>query len=177
MESALMGLIGIIVGITINEYIRRKNRIENFSSHTFEKRLAVYEEFFKKIQEALSIHLNLFEDINLSNEEKNDIAVTSGLSVLEFCDNNKFYLNEEITVHCGAVFVGVSDFFQEMNESKKSEIKKKFFEGISDLNEMIKKESGIEQIDKLFRSITKAKHQSDIIDYYREIKSKQKIEK
>jgi len=174
MESALIGLFGLIVGIILSEYFRRKRRIENYSSRIFERRLTIYEEFFNKIHEATSIHSDMFADHNLSNEKKNDIAVTAGLSLMKFCDDSKFYLNEEIIVHCGATFVGVSDFFEETDESKKEQIKKDFFEGIRDLYEMIKKESGINQIDNLFRSITKAKHQSHIIDYYKEIKSKQK---
>ena len=39
---------------------------------------------------------------------------------------------------------------------------------------MIKKESGIEELDKLFRSITRAKHKSDIIDYYNKLQSDQR---
>jgi hypothetical protein len=44
MEEALIGLLGVLVGLFVNEHFRKTNRIENYSSTVFEKRLKIYEE-------------------------------------------------------------------------------------------------------------------------------------
>jgi len=49
MEEAVIGLLGVLLGIGLGEYLRRKRRLENYSSTVFEKRLALYEELFEKV--------------------------------------------------------------------------------------------------------------------------------
>jgi len=49
-----------------------------------------------------------------------------------------------------------------------------FQQDFGDAKQMIKEESGLEEIDKLFRSITKPKYSSRLIDYYRELQAERK---
>ncbi len=39
MEGALIGLAGLLIGILLNEYYRRKSRIEQYSAQVFEKKV------------------------------------------------------------------------------------------------------------------------------------------
>jgi xanthosine utilization system XapX-like protein len=44
MGTALIGLLGVLVGISINEWLRKRNRIETYAARVFDKRLEIYEE-------------------------------------------------------------------------------------------------------------------------------------
>ena len=168
MEGALIGLVGLLVGILINEYFRRNSRVEKYSSAVFEKRLKVYEGLMKEIQLASSTISQLLDDGNLSSKEKIDAAFQAGLKVAEYTDEHQFYLNEEITVHCGMVFVATSDIFDVSN----SEVALKDFRaGVKESYRLIRAESGIEELDGLFRKITKSSPSSRLIEGYKEIKA------
>ena len=51
MTQALIGVLGVLVGIFVNELLRRNRRIEDYSTKIFEKRLQVYEELYSKLHE------------------------------------------------------------------------------------------------------------------------------
>ena len=109
MTKALIGLAGILIGLLINEYYRRTNRIENYSSRVFDKRLEIYEELMRLVHEKSSLIVEVIENAELSKEEAHSICQPAGFDVMEYCDANQLYLNEEINVHIGATFVGVAD--------------------------------------------------------------------
>ena len=61
---------------------------------------------------------------------------------------------------------GVEDIhYIKAPREKKKEIEK-FGEGYANAKKMIRKETGLEALDKLFGSISKAKHKNDYIAYY-----------
>lgn len=59
-----------------------------------------------EIQLESSIIGELVENEDLSIEEKKEVAFHAGLKVPLYTDKQKFYLDEEITVHCCMAFVG-----------------------------------------------------------------------
>lgn len=174
MESALIGLVGLLIGIVLNEYLRRRHRIEQYSVRIFDKRLEIYEGLMSKVSEASSLMDDIIENSELNDEERRAIAFEAGLNVMEYTDKNDMYLNNEIVLHCGGPFIGALDIFDMSKGEEKSNQIKEFKKGIKITCDMIKKESGIEELNKLFKSITKARHGSPIIDYYRLLKKKQK---
>lgn len=170
MTEALIGLIGILIGLLINEHFRRTNRIENYSSRIFDKRLEIYEGLMRLVDEKSSLVSGVVENAKLSKEEAHSICQPAGLEVMEYCDANQLYLNEEITVHIGAAFVGIADIIDsDDDENKKTEIQK-FRQSVVNAKQMIKAESGIEELNELFKKITKARHASPVIEYFRELK-------
>jgi hypothetical protein len=48
MDSALIALIGVLIGILTNEYLRRNNRIEKYSEKLFDKKLEIYKTTLSK---------------------------------------------------------------------------------------------------------------------------------
>ena len=68
------------------------------------------------------------------------------------------------------------DYSLRINNSNKVFIEvKRFNEDLRNAKKMIRKEAGIEDIERLFSSITKPKHSSPIIDYYRKKKKELRI--
>lgn len=170
MTKALIGLAGILIGVLLNEHFRRSNRIENYSSRIFDKRLEIYEALMRLVDEKSSLVLEVVESENLTKEEAHGICQPAGMDVIEYCDANQLYLNEEIIVHIGATFVGVGDIIDsDDKEYKQTEIQR-FRQFVGSAKQMIKADSGIDELNQLFKKITKSKHTSPVIDYFRELK-------
>lgn len=170
MQQALIGLLGVLMGLLINEHFRRHNRIEAFSSRIFDKRLEIYEKLMALLDNAAGIIEEVLENDDLSKYEKNAICHPTGLELMEFCDANQLYLNDEITVQIGGTFANVADIIDIEDPDDKANEILRFRRSIGDTKKMIKAESGIQELNNLFLRITKAKHSSPIIDYYRSIK-------
>ena len=170
MTNALIGLAGILIGLLINEHFRRTNRIENYSSRIFDKRLEIYEGLMSLVDKNSSLFSEVFDSEELTKEEAHGICQTATLEVMKYCDANQLYLNDEITVHIGATFVGIGDIIESDDaEYKKTEIQR-FRQYMGSAKQMIKAESGIEELNQLFKKITKSKHSSPVIEYFRELK-------
>jgi len=173
MTEALIGLVGILIGLLLNEHFRRSNRIENYSSKVFEKRLEIYEKLIVLVNEKSSLVTDMIESIGvleeLTEEVAHEVCFKAGLDLMEFCDANQLYLNDEITVHIGATFVGIEEIIDANKEEKEIQLQK-FRLAVGEAKKMIKAESGIEELDSLFKKITKARHNSPVIEYFRELK-------
>ncbi|OLE54566.1 MAG: hypothetical protein AUG51_07735 [Acidobacteria bacterium 13_1_20CM_3_53_8] len=168
--TSLIGLIGVLIGLFINEYFRRRNRVELYSKEIFQKRLSVYEKLYEKIYKISPIAHDIMENPKYSEEERHEIWSSVVFDMAKFMDSNELYLNENITVHCVSALIGVEDvYYMEDPEEKKGEIEN-FTKSIANARKMIKAETGLEALDKLFSSISKAKHESEIISYYQKLK-------
>ena len=89
---------------------------------------------------------------------------------MEYCDRNSLFLNDEITVHCGATLVGVSDIVTMDEGSERGDQVSRFRSMLRDAKAMVRAESGMTEIDRSFRAVSKASHSSSVIDYYRKAK-------
>ncbi|PHI35207.1 hypothetical protein CBQ28_20540 [Pseudoalteromonas sp. GCY] len=86
---------------------------------------------------------------------------------MEFTDKHSFYLNEEIMLHCGMVFVEASNIFDDTIDADKL---KDFRKGIKDAQLMIRSESGLTEMDNFFSKLTKSTPGGKLIEGYRAIK-------
>ena len=171
MEKALIALAGLIVGMFITEYFRKRSRIENFSAPIFEKRLTVYEELMKEFLLSCGVIDELREESSFSLEEKNEIAFGNGLKLMQFTEENSLYINEEVSVHIGMLFVGVGDIFdQEETEEERNKAYALFKSKYGETKLLIRLASGITTIDDLITNITKSKPESNFINYFRKAK-------
>lgn len=177
MESVLIGLAGILIGIFLNEYLRRRSRIEMYSRRMFEKRIDIYEGLMTKVRVAARVVAEALKDSELSDEERRVIAFEAGLTVMQYTDDHTLYLNDDIIVHCGATFVGTGDIFDKQEGRQRDKAIEAFRKEIRQSCDMIEKESGIGQLNKLFKSVTKATYTSPVIDYYRALKKKKEKDK
>lgn len=163
-----------MLGLLINEFFRRKNRVELYSKEIFQKRLSVYENLYEKMNESSSLASDIIENRTYSKEERHKIWSAIVFDVAEFADSNGLYLNENIVVHCLASLVGIEDIYYIEDPEERKEQIQRMRESFANAKKMIKAETGLEALDKLFGSISKAKHESDIISYFQERKKELK---
>lgn len=171
MESALIGLVGVLLGIILNELLRRRNRIENYSTIVFDRRLRLYEELNKRVSHYYEVADVILENKSLTAEERKSLVSDAIFQVAEFCDENELYINEEITVHCVPILMGFEEVPDIKNKSKRNHVVEKLRADLLAAKRMIRKEAGITDIEKLFSSITKSEHSSPTIEYFRKLKT------
>src|SRR5262249_54880994 len=148
MEQALIGLVGILVGVLVNEYIRRRKRVEEYAVKVFEKRLEVYAGLMAAIREAENEVNEVLGDDSEPAEERSQRSFVAGLHVMEFCDQNSLFLNDEITVHCGATFVSVPDIVSMEKGSERDVQVDRYRKMLGETKVMIRAESGMTEIER-----------------------------
>ena len=174
MDNALIGILGILLGIALNEYFRRRNRIENYSQKIFEKRFQVYGDLYELVDKSYIQINNYIIDESLTFEERYNGGFEEGLKIMEYCTEKQFYLSEELVVLIGGALVNTSTIFESDDEKEIEEETAKFRLDIRDIKEMILKESGIYEINKHFKSVGNVKYDAPIIDYYQKLKQQYK---
>ena len=168
--AAIFSLIGIVIGVIFNELLRRKNRIENFSSTIFEKRLNIYEQLFKKVQEDYSIISDIISNPSYSKEECNTIISSIIYDLACFGDENNFYIDKDLSAHCTALWMGVEDICPIIDENERKKVLCEYNEKYKNTIRMIEEDAGIYQLKNLFKSINKPKFESPIIDLLNELR-------
>ncbi len=171
--TALIGFLGILLGIVLNEQLRRRNRIENYSTVVFERRLDLYEELHRRVLHYSEVATEVIENDDLTKEQRYGLVSSAILEVAGFCDEHELYINEEIALHCTPILMGVEDIYYIEDEDEKKQGIKDFQNNLLAAKRMIRKETGIADIEKLYRSIIKPKHSSPIIERYRYLMKEQ----
>jgi hypothetical protein len=178
LKEALIGIVGVLLGVGVNEFIRRRARIEQFSVPIFEKRLGLYEELFRRVQKASEVGENIIASSAMNREQRLQLVSEVLHGIAGYCDEHEMYIRDDLAVHCVTVAMGVEDIPDLPDQREKSDAIARFREKVADAKRMIRKETGVSDIDALFQSITKAKHSSPVIEYYREaLKANQKVGK
>lgn len=167
MENALIGLLGVLVGILINEMLRRRNRIESYATKVFDKRLEIYEGLYLRVTAASEIATDVIENPEYSPQQRHEIVSAGIHEIAGWCDKYDMYVNPELAIHCTPLLMGVEEIYDIEDADEKKDRIAQFREEIGNAKKMIRKEAGIADIEKAFSSITKPKHTSPIIDFYR----------
>jgi polyhydroxyalkanoate synthesis regulator phasin len=169
METALIGLLGVLIGLLVNEHFRRRNRIEAYSFHIFDKRMQIYAELYSRVNDCSEIIDDLIENPQYSKEERHDIVSAALHNLAQYGDANSFYLDNQIIVQYMTLMIGVEDIYYIRNMDKKEKEIERVYKHLRDTKNMIKKEAGIEELGNLFKSITRARHKSQVVDAYNEL--------
>lgn len=175
MTIALIGLVGVLLGILINEMLRRRNRIESYAGRVFDKRLEIYEGLYQRVSACGAVVSDLIENPDYSHSERHEIVSATVLDIAGWCDENDMYINEELTVHCVPLLMGMEDVYDMSDDDSKKKAISHFQENLRIAQKMIRKEAGIEDIEKLFSRITKPRRASPIIEAYREEKQRRGV--
>jgi hypothetical protein len=175
MESALIALAGVLTGMVLTEYYRRLSRIEKYSSTVFDKRLEIYERFLRLLHSSANKVRDVIEEPSLTEEAAHEQVMAATLKLMHYCDRHPLFIHQEITVHCGAVFTGALDVI-EMPPQERPRGLDAFNRGVRQAIRMITAESGVEELNKLFRAITNSDPNSDIVLDFRK-KNRQSIAK
>lgn len=175
--GSIIGLVGLLLGLLSAEYFRRRSRIEEYSKEVFLKRLEIYEVLYEKLNIA-SILAGKFEEANIDTVES--LVIQTHALVLEtarFTDEKGLFINDELIIQCMLTLMLLpSEGTVDELETFKREQSKEFWGNCRVSKLMIKGETGMSELDKLFRGITRAKHESEYIRYFREIKRQRGIE-
>jgi hypothetical protein len=166
VSEMLVGLLGIVVGALVSELMRRRVRIETYSSAVFEKRLAIYEELYRRIRHAGEVGDELFENRSHNPQQRHALVSAVVLDIAGYTDEQDMYVNEEVAIHCTSLLMGIENASNSADDTERKQAQRQFHESLMTAKRMIRKESGVADLDALFRSITKAKHSSPIISYY-----------
>ncbi len=172
MLETLVGLVGLLAGLVISEYFRRRSRIEGYAQEIFIKRLNVYEELFKRIHATRKIEAEIEREHELTAEEKVDIWSTAIISMANFLDENELYIEEEITAQTMLALIGLHSIFETNDSDEQEKIKRKYSQDISETISMIKSETGLSKIERHYKRLTNAKHNSDYLHMIRKLRKK-----
>jgi hypothetical protein len=169
MSQALIAIVSLLIGAALNEWIRRSYRIESYAATVFQKRLTIYEELWKRIYVWRPVADKVIEDTSLTAEQRHELISEAVLDICVFCDDNSLYLSEDVTFQCCAVFMGVEDIQAESQSNARKEKTETFYQQYRETLDIIRSEAGLTRMNRLFRSVTKAKHSTEMIEHFREV--------
>lgn len=172
MESALIGLAGVLIGALLGEYFRRNNRIEAYSQKVFERRLEIYEGLMDLVQEAYSAG-NVALEEGLSAEDRTALVFSAGLKIAEYTDKHALYLDSYVAADAASFMLGVDDIAGMEDEVEREAEVSVFRRRYKALKQLIVEESGVQQVNKHFRLISRAKPDSPIIRRLKELERQQ----
>jgi hypothetical protein len=170
MSQALVAITSLLLGVALNEWIRRSHRIENYAAATFQRRLEIYEQLWRKLREGSLVANKVIEDAMLPAHRREELISEVVLGIAQFCDDNGLYLNDEVTVHCCTVFMDVENIASEDDPQSRQKRVLRFADDYLKAREIVRAEAGLTRMDKLFRAVTKASYSSDVIEKYRELR-------
>lgn len=174
MESALIGILGVLLGLFTNELLRRSNRIESYAQKIFEKRLEIFEELYSRLAACGSVGDQVINSPSLDSEDLHNLVRDAVHDVAEWCDLHALYLNEEVTLQCISLLIGIENIHAVEDPDEKQKMVDEFYSQLRYTKNMLKKESGIEDINTSFTKMIKAKYTSPTIDYYRSMKKEKR---
>lgn len=174
---AVMGLLGVLLGTLlgwigklVDERIRQANRREAFAPLVFQKRLSAYEQLAELIVSGSAEVSQVISNGELSQDQRHDIVSHVVLQIAEFVENNPLYIDEELGAHCTALFMGVEHLYATEGEEKANALSRYQTMRLEAFR-MINEESGVAEVNKLFKSINKPKLSGPLIERLRELRA------
>ncbi len=161
----------MILGVLLNEGIRRRRRIETFSPKLFEKRLEKYEKLMVLLQAGFEVAADVMSNPTHSQEERHDLISQAIRSIAQFTDQEELYIDPELGAHCVATFMGAEDVLLIGDPKEREEAEQDIRDMYKEAKRMIREDSGIFEIEKLFRSIHKPRITSPVIDRIRYLRA------
>ncbi|MCW2368907.1 hypothetical protein [Sphingobium sp. B11D3D] len=164
-----IGIVGVIVGALLNEFVRRRNRRELFAPSIFEKRLAAYEGLMEQISQGSNVAEEVIQNYNLTKEQRTELIGVVVHSIAEFTEKHRLYLDEDLSVHCMALFMGVEDI-HDASTGNQQELLANYRQMRKEALRMAVEDSGVAEINRLFKVINKPKIDGALIRYFRKAK-------
>ena len=169
----LLGMAGIFVGSLLNEFLRRGRRVEKYSSGIFDKRLQAYETLMGLTHTGGDLAQEVIDSPKLTRDERHELISSAIAPIAAHVDRESLYIDEEVGVHCVALFMGVEDIHDAL-EPEREELARDFYKMRTETYRMIEEDSGVAEINKLFRSINRPRITSPVIERIRELRREQK---
>lgn len=172
LYGPIIGIVGVIVGIIINEFLRRSRRAEEYSSDIFKKRLRAYETLMVLINDGNDVANEVINNVALTPGDRHDLISHAIEPIAKHVDRNVLYIDEYLAAQCVALFMGVEDI-PETTEPEKTALLREFYNSRREAKRMIAEDSGIAQINRLFKSINRPKITGPIIERIKELRREQ----
>jgi hypothetical protein len=146
-NNALIGFAGLIIGIFLNEYFRRRSRIEIITKEIFVKRLNVFEELYRIILDAE----NTFYTLERENDQTTNKQLWEEkvIKVANYLDEHFLYIDENISVQCMLTLIGAEELLIENNNDDLEKVSKDFKE----TKKLIKSVAGVSATEKSLSKI------------------------
>lgn len=170
MESAWIGLAGLLIGVLLGEYFHRNKRIEIYSQKVFDKRLSVHEELYKIFLESNEMVSEAMTNSTLNEVERKNLVGSVIHSLCAFTDKNGFYLNDCLIIQVVTAYMGAEDVLSYENELDAISVRSKVYESAKITKKMILEEAGVTEVFKHFSIISKSKPNSAVIRYFRRLR-------
>lgn len=171
MWTAAIGIFGTILGAGLNEFLRRNRRIESHMGHVFDKRIEKYEELMALLQRGYEVASDVMKNSDYSPKQRHELISDVIFRIARFTEDNELYIDPELAPHCVATFMGAEDVL-DIDDQREQELRRLCVrDNYVNTKRMIREESGIDKIDKLFKTIAKPRISSAIIDRIRYLKA------
>jgi hypothetical protein len=172
LTGALIGLGGVPLGIVLGEFLRRRQRAEQFAAAIFAKRLEAYDTLLNILFESDRIATEVIENTNLSAAERHELISAAIMPIAEHTTRSVLYIDEELGAHCTALFMGVEEL-RDLPEAEREARLAQFRGEWRETRRMILEDSGVTKVNKLFRDINRPRITSPVIERIRELKKEQ----
>ena len=173
IATALVGLVGVPLGIALGEFLRRRQRAEQFAAAIFAKRVEAYDELINILHEGLGIANTVIDDPALSSDDRHALISAAITQVAQHVDSNVLYIDEELGAHCTALFMGIEglwDLPKEEREVRIGEFRASWLE----TRRMILEDSGVAKVNGLLRDINRPRITSPVIERIRELRGERR---
>lgn len=172
LTGALIGLVGIPLGILLGELLRRRQRTEQFAAAVFTKRLEANDTLFGLLNEGNRIADEVINNASLTASDRHTLISAAIMPVAEHATRYALYINEELGAHCTALFMGVEDI-QDLPEAEREMRIARFRRQWLETRRMILEDSGVTKINQFFHDVNRPKISSPVIERIRELRREQ----
>jgi malate/lactate dehydrogenase len=165
VESALIGLAGVLLGVALNEFFRRKRRIEAYAQKVFGKRLSIYEGLHGMMQVAYGVANEVMENSEAGHQQRLEAISAPLLELADYVDRNELYVDRYIGLQAMTSLMGAEDVADIEEESRREAEKLRIRKRYRDTVAMLADGAGITQVSRHLRIVSRPDPDSDVIRY------------
>lgn len=164
MEAALIGLVGVLIGALLSQFFHRQNRVENYSHKVFERRIEIYESLMGLLQSGYGIANEVMKNEQLSAEERHTLISQAIMPIASFVDEHSLYIDTYVAAHMTSTFMGAEDVLATVDETEREKLANMIRSSYKTAKDIVLAESGVEEINKHFRIISRSNPASPVIE-------------
>lgn len=172
LTGALIGLVGVPLGIALGETLRRRQRAEQFAAAIFAKRLEAYDTLLNILHESHGIANEVIQNTSFTADERHELISAAIMPIAGHTTRNVLYIDDELGAHCTALFMGAEDIHDLPENEKKDRVAQLQLDW-RETRRMILEDSGVSKVNQLFRDINRPRISSPVIERIRELRREQ----
>lgn len=138
----------------------------------FERRLEVYESLMVLLQSGYDIANEVMENEQLSNEDRHVLISEAIISIATFTDKHGLYIDKYVAAHMTSALMGAEDVLTEVDDKKRETLVNTIYSNYKIAKEIVLTESGAEEINKHFRSISGSKPTSAVLERIKDLEKR-----